>query len=1278
MNSPLVARRASFLTALVLTLFLSWHAGATTHVVTFVCCEYTPTYFQAALGDTVEWQGDFSSHPLESTTIPAGASPFSNGSGTSFSYVIQVAGTYSYQCQVHQPSMAGSFGAGIVNYGYTQYIDAGNPGGLNTDGDATTTGWINIVLGSQSTNIWSTAQPIPFVFEYFGTPVTQFKASQNGLVTFDTATTLLPNDNMNLPTDSLPNMTVACYWDQFTPTPPTGTNDYVQTKVFGTAPNQQLWIKWFSFEYGGVSFSYIAVVLEETTNKIYLVDLYNSTTPLLSTTAGLQFDPTTAFRFGDSTIAQGGNGSGNADNDYIEFYVLADIDAGIARVDSPAAPMCGSSDLWVTIENSGLQTLDSAEVHWSVNSVPQSVFQWVGPLSPGMSTSPVHIGPFAFAHGDTLRVWTENPNGVPDGNPLNDTASTIVRSGLASGTYTVGGGTPDYATFSAAALDLAEHGICGPVVFNVAPGMYNEQLELLAIEGTSSTNTITFNCSGATIDFAPTVTDARHIVRLNGAAHVRFNGLVIQVDTGATYGWGIQLSNSADSNSFVNCTVIGDTTSTSSNFVGIVSTGSNSSPTTAGDNASYLTLDSCTVIGSYYGIRLNGSTTGTSGIGNTVRNSTIKDTYIYNMYMYYQTDAVISGNEITRPDRTIVSTFYGIYFATSARNCTVEKNRIHNTHGSASVLTGASYGIYFSAADALVGQENVVKNNLLYDFNSNGTAYVLYNSGSSGVYYYNNTISLDDTAATAGATRGFYQTTAADNVDFRNNIVTITRGGTGIKHGLYFATTASTIVSNNNAIYLNSAGSGAQYFGDYGGTDYATYNDWRTANGGIYDSLSVNADPLYADVLNDNLVPTAQDVDDVGATLAEVTEDILGNPRGIPPDPGAYEFEFQEPLSSLNHNTGLFTMGIFNDGSIGTNNQSFAGPGITWRGEQGLFVGGPIFGTAARDSVNGHLGSFSIFADIQRGFSDFAGGFGSDANFTQITSAVLNDSGAPQPYGVQILQRTYSDTGQDYAFIRYGFVNSGVSALNNFSAGILLDWDIGNYATNSGGYDTARGLVYQLDAIAPPPYYYGMAALDGMSGGRATTSTPTPTIRQGSFTFMTTFDLAIGANGDFRSWLGARPMNIAAGDTGWATFAISAGDDLAQLRTHVDSAQAKALALGWVTIGPVGVNEVNTGVPKTFELSQNYPNPFNPTTTIQFALPTASNVTLTVYNVLGQNVATLIDGQQRNAAYHSVEWNGRNRYGSPVATGLYFYRIEAKPADGSNSFTQIRKMLLLK
>jgi len=91
-----------------------------------------------------------------------------------------------------------------------------------------------------------------------------------------------------------------------------------------------------------------------------------------------------------------------------------------------------------------------------------------------------------------------------------------------------------------------------------------------------------------------------------------------------------------------------------------------------------------------------------------------------------------------------------------------------------------------------------------------------------------------------------------------------------------------------------------------------------------------------------------------------------------------------------------------------------------------------------------------------------------------------------------------------------------------------------------------------------------------------------------------------------------------------------------------------------------------------YVLEQNYPNPFNPGTTIRYSIPTQSNVRLRVYNSIGENIAELINAIQSAGSYE-VSWDAAN-----VASGIYFYSIEAIPVDGSEFFRSVRKMILLK
>ncbi|NQV37647.1 MAG: T9SS type A sorting domain-containing protein, partial [Candidatus Marinimicrobia bacterium] len=94
-------------------------------------------------------------------------------------------------------------------------------------------------------------------------------------------------------------------------------------------------------------------------------------------------------------------------------------------------------------------------------------------------------------------------------------------------------------------------------------------------------------------------------------------------------------------------------------------------------------------------------------------------------------------------------------------------------------------------------------------------------------------------------------------------------------------------------------------------------------------------------------------------------------------------------------------------------------------------------------------------------------------------------------------------------------------------------------------------------------------------------------------------------------------------------------------------------------------------IPDVFALHQNYPNPFNPTTRIEYDIPEISNVQITIYNVMGQKVRTLVNAEH-SPGYHSVLWNGTNEFGSPVSSGMYFYQIKA------NNFNKVKKLVLMK
>lgn len=453
-----------------------------------------------------------------------------------------------------------------------------------------------------------------------------------------------------------------------------------------------------------------------------------------------------------------------------------------------------------------------------------------------------------------------------------------------------GGG--NFQTFAEAISSIA-CGINGPVTFNVevGSGPYNEQFTIPQIFGTNATNRVAIRGNGAIIQFDPPTAD-RHVIKLDGADYITLDSLDIRT-TGTTttsFGWGIHLTNGADYDSIKNCNItIGSLSTTQSNSAGIVVSGSTTSVTTAG-SASHNVIVGNTITGGHQGIIITGTATSLNGVKNQIIRNTIKDFYASGIILTHNDSSIISFNDISRPTLAAVTTFAGVQLGAGNIKCVIEGNKIHDTHNAATTQSGIAYGVFSTANDATVGNENRVINNIIYNFNSgSGIIYGLYNAGSDGVRYYHNTVVLDHSAATAGVTRGFFQTTAATNIDFKNNIIYINRGGTGDKHCVYFGTTTSTITSNNNVLYNISSSGTNNGIGSFGTAGSATLALWQAANSGAYDQQSVSVDPLFTDVNLQDYTPTEVAVDNIGANVGVAT-DINGKARTLTsPDPGAFE-----------------------------------------------------------------------------------------------------------------------------------------------------------------------------------------------------------------------------------------------------------------------------------------------------------------------------------------------------------------------------------------------------
>nr|MBN2276665.1 T9SS type A sorting domain-containing protein [candidate division Zixibacteria bacterium] len=131
-------------------------------------------------------------------------------------------------------------------------------------------------------------------------------------------------------------------------------------------------------------------------------------------------------------------------------------------------------------------------------------------------------------------------------------------------------------------------------------------------------------------------------------------------------------------------------------------------------------------------------------------------------------------------------------------------------------------------------------------------------------------------------------------------------------------------------------------------------------------------------------------------------------------------------------------------------------------------------------------------------------------------------------------------------------------------------------------------------------------------------------------------------------------------------------DWLFEVNAHFRLEETDPVSYCWTVVKPTDVKEVESSLlPTEFELGQNYPNPFNPNTNIQFAVPKKSHVNISIYNILGQKIAGLVDDEYA-PGYYVTDWNGTSENGTAVASGIYFYKIEA------DNFKSTKKLMLLR
>ena len=553
------------------------------------------------------------------------------------------------------------------------------------------------------------------------------------------------------------------------------------------------------------------------------------------------------------------------------------LDAGVSSLAAPIAFCPGTYDVQVNLKNFGSTTLTSANINWTYYGIAQSSVPWTGSLATGAAAA-VTLGSRSFVPGaiHTLLASSSSPNGGTDQNTANDGISVNLKPAL-SGTFTIGGATPDYNTFTAAVNDLLATGVCGPVTFNVQAGTYTEQVTIPPIPGASAVNTITFdggtgNAPSRILQYSTPATND-YVIKLDGADYIRIKNLTINA-TGVSYGYCVYLTNQADYDQITNCVINAYSSASGSYQIGICAAGASYS--TAANSANNLLIQNNTVTGGYYGILIRGLSTAVPCLNVQVLDNTVINFYYYGIYMYYHSATQILRNTVTqRTSGTYTTAGYGIMAYYQNDGPQIVQNKVI-------VQSYPMYVYYPNQANLIRG--SVINNSLIALYNTTNYGMYVYYGYKLDIFY--NSMSMNTTTGTG---YGLY-INYGSGLDVRNNSVAY-YGTSGTGYLIYSPSSASYQTLNYNNYYTTTSVANQYYFN---GTYYTSLGALQAAYP-TFNANSVSGNPYYYNKLSD-LHSNSHVGFQTGTPIAAVTNDFDNQARDpLTPCIGVDEFPQPPP-----------------------------------------------------------------------------------------------------------------------------------------------------------------------------------------------------------------------------------------------------------------------------------------------------------------------------------------------------------------------------------------------
>lgn len=554
---------------------------------------------------------------------------------------------------------------------------------------------------------------------------------------------------------------------------------------------------------------------------------------------------------------------GEVEDYTIHIAPVPTADAGVVAINTPAFPACVlDSNICVTIQNFGTDTLFSCDVSYAVNNGPFTTYNWTGMILPQSDdTMCTQIGVFPFSIGDDLTVVANNPNGTAGALSQNDTMEIFNMDVSMYGTY----GIPsDYPTINAAINALNTYGVCDDVVFKLATGTYTEQLSLGHVVGMDSNATVTWtsatgNLADVTVQFANNI-DSNYVVSLDEASWFRFKNITFK-STGSGLGRVFEIKNESHNNILDSLRVVGLNTFSNSDNLALIYSELSS------DHENWF-MNSSFEKGSY-GIDIQGSYSDFAE-GIRIVNNEFIDNYYHSISAWKMSGIEITGNTIH--SSSTYTTGVGIYCYDCDDGFDISYNHIYTEGNDAWPLTGI-YTRFCEGSSLGVGY---VTNNIITLGPASGTSYSSYNGYYQNYtdinYVSNNTITIQ--AGGAGS-RAF--TSYSSEFFFTNNNL-FSNLGSGIAGYYYYGAPFDV---SNNAYFSN--GTNKFYFN---GQYYSTFLSFQ--NGSNLDTNSFYLNPNFSDTVAGK--PCNDTLDNAGLSLPFVTDDFTHATRQATPDIGAREF----------------------------------------------------------------------------------------------------------------------------------------------------------------------------------------------------------------------------------------------------------------------------------------------------------------------------------------------------------------------------------------------------